>query len=79
MPLPVIAAMGLKTLAKKAITSKAVKGIAGKAIGAVTGKKFGATARRKSRFSIAKLQKRLISAKINAKIQRTRLSAFRGL
>lgn len=39
----------------------------------------GQVQRKRRTFSISKLQKRLIQAKINAKITRTRLSAFKGL
>ena len=60
-------------------------GIVGSIAGALTGGGSQSSASGKSGtgkkriFSIARMQKRLIQAKINAKIQKARLSAFKGL
>jgi hypothetical protein len=66
----------VKKLAKSKLGKKIMGGVA-KATGGMLGGKAGV--RKKRGFSIARLQKRMISAKINAKIQKIRLSAFKGL
>lgn len=64
---------------KRILKSKKVRKVAGKAIGAITGLKFGAKKRRRTSFSITKYQKKLIKAKLDAKLMRTKLSGLRGL
>jgi hypothetical protein len=56
----------------------AVKGVA-KLAGGLLGSRGAGGMRKRRSFSVSRLQKRLISAKINAKITRVRLSAFKGL
>ena len=65
--IPEIAAQ--KKLAKSKLGKKIMGGVA-KATGGMLGGKAKTT--RKRGFSIARLQKRMISAKINAKIQKIR-------